>query len=129
MYIVDKNLSIIQNFPLTNRLIIRSISVVAHTVLFCTDHHLYYLTQEKGTYSSNENSTVSEAVLPYGNIISLAKQRTIVGALSDRILLAEGGKEPRFIVRGTPMLEPLLLGYLATISSAKSRQDMDIELV
>ena len=46
IYIVDKNLSIIQNYQ--HRLIVKSISILAHTILFSTDNHLYYLTQEKG---------------------------------------------------------------------------------
>jgi hypothetical protein len=50
IYIVDKSLSIIQNFSLLQQqthLIVRSLSVIAQTILFSTDHHLHYLTQDK----------------------------------------------------------------------------------
>jgi hypothetical protein len=68
---------------------------------------------------------VPEAVLPCAAILSFNNQ-VIVGALSDRVLLCEGS---RFIVRAVPLLEPLLLGYLASFSSAKAKQEIDISLV
>lgn len=46
------------------------------------------------------------------------QRRQIVGALSDRIILAykEGGNV-KFLARATPLLEPLILGYLSALSS------------
>ena len=99
----------------------RSISIIAHTILFSTDNHLYYLTQEKGQTSD----TIPEAVLPCNAILSFDKQ-LIVGALSDRVLLCQGS---RFLVRAVPLLEPILLGYLSSFSSSKVRQELDISLV
>ena len=146
IYIVDKTLGIIQNFSLLhqqNRLIVRSLLVVAgHTILFSTDHHLYYLTQEKGTSSSGavRDSVPAFSIILSFNSLSNAKsiqRRQIVGALSDRVLLAYNGQSAEgdgktqitFTVRAIPLLEPLLLGYLSSISQTKIKQELDVNLV
>ena len=128
IYIVDKSLSIIQNFSLLQQktyLIVRSLSVVAQTILFSTDHHLHYLTQEK-------YGVASGIVLSFNsNSKQQSSGRSIVGALSDRVMIAvkEEGSQVRFIIRQTNLLEPLLLGHLATISQGRIKSDADLDLV
>ena len=58
------------------------------------------------------------------------QRRQIVGALSDRIILAykEGGSV-KFLARATPLLEPLILGYLSSFSSHRLKQEIDIDLI
>lgn len=146
IYIADKNFVIVQNFGLLQqqrRLIVRSLTVVAGvTVLFSTDHHLYYLTQEKG----------SQRVQPSGVVMSFQRtdpknREQVVGALGDRVVLVSrettsgaakqqnGGKGPstssqiRFVARNIQLLEPLLLGYLATLSQSKLKAELDVDLV
>lgn len=86
IYIADKNLNIVQNFSLLQqqkRLIVRSLTVVAGlTVLFSTDHHLYYLTQDKGT---NQVSP-SGAIMSFKRTDPRSKEQ-VVGALGDRVVL------------------------------------------
>lgn len=55
-----------------------------------------------------------------------SEKRTIVGALTDRVMLAT---KNRFIIRAAPLLEPLLLGYFSTISASKLKTELNVELV
>ena len=122
IYIVDKNLSVLQNFSLMqhqSRLKLRNLTVVDQTILFSTDTHLHYLTQEKG--SNSESGSIS----PSGIVMSFRPFEigSLVGALSDRILIAYSDPSQktnvRFSIKAVSMLEPLLLGYLSTVSQSK----------
>lgn len=66
--IVDRNLGILQNYSLVQqhtRLVIRNLALAGEsTVLFATDNHLHYLTQERA------NSSETECVSPSGIIMS-----------------------------------------------------------
>jgi len=59
--------------------------------------------------------------------------QTFAGALSDRVLFATEDKSQatnvRFNVKAISMLEPLLLGYLSSLSQSKLYQDLDRILV
>jgi len=146
IYIADKNFVIVQNFSLLQqqkRLIVRSLTVVAGaTILFSTDHHLYYLTQEKGT----QQVQAAGIVMSFQRTDSKNREQ-VVGALGDRVVLVSretdsglneqqnGSKSSKitsqikFIARSIALLEPLLLGYLATISPTKLKAELDVDLV
>ena len=119
-------------------------SVVDSTVLFQTDTHLHYLTQEKGgTAASTRDQKVwasADSVSATGTVLSFnskgreqTQRYSLIGALSDRILLATQDKSKpsgvRFLVRPVSLLEPLLLGYLSSISQSKIQQELDRDLV
>lgn len=146
IYVADKNFVIAQNFGLLQqqrRLIVRSLTVIAGvTILFSTDHHLYYLTQEKG----NQQVQASGIVMSFQRTDPKNREQ-VVGALGDRVVLVSretisgsanqqpGGRpaptssQIKFAARNIQLLEPLLLGYLATLSHSRLKSELDVDLV
>lgn len=87
------------------------------TVLATTKSHLFYLTCGK--------NPITGAIMSFSN--SNDKRYSLLAALSDRVVLSiqKSSERTRFEVKSMLMLEPLLLGYLNSVSSYR----LDLALI